>query len=81
MPEAEIWMDNWCIPKGRRTSRKRTSGSTSSSIPRVSRTGTTTATTPGSSGVQDAAEEAGLEYLDIIFFDEATVAGRDHGRR
>ena len=75
-PEADIWMDNWCIPKGAPHLEDAHAWINFILDPDVSfQDMQYHGYHPGITGIQDRAEEAELEYLDIIFFDDATVSG------
>ncbi len=75
-PEADIWMDNWCIPKGAPHLEDAHAWINFILDPDVSfQDMQYHGYHPGITGIQARAEEAELEFLDIIFLDEATVSG------
>ncbi|MGH2691116.1 MAG: ABC transporter substrate-binding protein [Actinomycetota bacterium] len=75
-PEADIWMDNWCIPQGAPHLEEAHQWINFILDPDVSfQDMQYHGYHPGITGIQDRAESEGLDFLDIIFFDEATVSG------
>jgi spermidine/putrescine transport system substrate-binding protein len=74
-PEADIWMDNWCIPKGAPHLEEAHQWINFILDPDVSfQDMNYHGYHSGITGVQQRAEEEGLEYLDMIFFDDQTVS-------
>jgi spermidine/putrescine transport system substrate-binding protein len=79
-PITELWMDNWCIVKGAQHPNAAHAWINYICDPKVSLKdlnyhGYNTAI----SGVQEEAEAAGLEYLDMIFFSDELVKTMDPG--
>jgi spermidine/putrescine transport system substrate-binding protein len=79
-PVTELWMDNWCIVKGAQNPNAAHAWINFICDPQVSLKdlayhGYNT----GIVGVQEEAEAAGLEFLDMIFFSDEQVATMDAG--
>ena len=79
-PKTELWMDNWCILKEAQHTTAAYAWINFILDPAISLKdlefhGYHT----GVNGVQAAAEAAGLEFLDLVFFDEAQVATFESG--
>jgi spermidine/putrescine transport system substrate-binding protein len=79
-PVTELWMDNWCIVKGAANINAAHAWINFICDPEVSLKdlayhGYNT----GITGVQERAEEEGLEFLDLVFFSEEEVATMDAG--
>jgi spermidine/putrescine transport system substrate-binding protein len=79
-PVTELWMDNWCIVKGAEHPNAAHAWIDYICDPKVSLTdlayhGYNT----GIVGVQEEAEAAGLEFLDMVFFSDEQVATMDPG--
>ena len=79
-PVTELWMDNWCIVKGAQNPNAAHAWINFICDPEVSLKdlayhGYNT----GIIGVQEEAEAAGLEFLDMIFFSDEQVATMDPG--
>jgi spermidine/putrescine transport system substrate-binding protein len=75
-PVADLWMDNWCIVKGGPNVDAAHQWINFILDPDVSfQDMEYHGYHPGITGIQARAEEAGLEHLDIIFFDDETVSG------
>jgi len=79
-PVTELWMDNWCIVKGAENVNAAHAWINYICDPAVSLKdlafhGYNT----GIVGVQEEAEAAGLEFLDLVFFDDAQVETMDAG--
>jgi spermidine/putrescine transport system substrate-binding protein len=79
-PITELWMDNWCIVKGAEHPNAAHAWINFILDPKVSLKdlayhGYNTAI----SGVQEEAEAAGLEYLDMVFFPDELVKTMDPG--
>ncbi|HEX5936488.1 MAG TPA: spermidine/putrescine ABC transporter substrate-binding protein [Actinomycetota bacterium] len=79
-PVTELWMDTWCIVKGAQNVNAAHAWINFICDPEVSLKdlayhGYNT----GITGVQEEAEAAGLEFLDLIFFDDAQVETMDAG--
>ena len=79
-PVTELWMDNWCIVKGAQNVNAAHAWINFICDPEVSLKdlayhGYNT----GITGVQEEAEAAGLEFLDMVFFDDAQVETMDAG--
>ncbi|HET6791989.1 MAG TPA: spermidine/putrescine ABC transporter substrate-binding protein [Actinomycetota bacterium] len=79
-PVTELWMDNWCIVKGAQNPNAAHAWINFICDPEVSLKdlayhGYNT----GIVGVQEEAEAAGLEFLDMIFFSDEQVATMDPG--
>jgi len=79
-PVTELWMDNWCIVKGAEHPNAAHAWIDYICDPKVSLTdlayhGYNT----GIIGVQEEAEAAGLEFLDMVFFSDEQVATMDPG--
>lgn len=79
-PVTELWMDNWCIVKGAQNPNAAHAWINFISDPLVSLKdlayhGYNT----GIVGVQEEAEAAGLEFLDMVFFSDEQVATMDAG--
>lgn len=79
-PKTELWMDNWCILKEAQHPEAAYAWINFVLDPEISLKdlefhGYNT----GINGVQDAAEAAGLTFLDLVFFDEAQVATFEAG--
>jgi spermidine/putrescine transport system substrate-binding protein len=74
-PETELWMDNWAILKGGPNPEAAYAWINHILDPEISlRDLEYHGYNTGIKGVQDAAEAAGLPFLDLVFFDEAQVA-------
>jgi spermidine/putrescine transport system substrate-binding protein len=79
-PVTELWMDNWCIVKGAQNPNAAHAWINFICDPEVSLKdlayhGYNT----GIVGVQEEAEAAGLEFLDMVFFSDEEVATMDAG--
>jgi spermidine/putrescine transport system substrate-binding protein len=79
-PVTELWMDNWCIVKGAQNPNAAHAWINYICDPEVSLKdlayhGYNT----GIIGVQERAEEEGLEFLDMVFFSDEEVATMDPG--
>jgi spermidine/putrescine transport system substrate-binding protein len=79
-PVTELWMDNWCIVKGAEHPNAAHAWINFICDPDVSLKdlayhGYNT----GITGVQERAEEEGLEFLDMVFFSDEQVATMDPG--
>jgi spermidine/putrescine transport system substrate-binding protein len=79
-PITELWMDNWCIVKGAQHPNAAHAWINYICDPKVSLKdlnyhGYNTAI----SGVQEEAEAAGLEFLDMVFFSDELVKTMDPG--
>ena len=79
-PVTELWMDNWCIVKGAQNPNAAHAWINFICDPDVSLKdlayhGYNT----GITGVEERAREEGLEFLDMIFFDDEQVATMDPG--
>ena len=79
-PETELWMDNWCIVKDAPDPNAAHAWINFICDPEVSLKdlayhGYNT----GIVGVQEEAEAAGLEFLDLVFFSDEQVATMDPG--
>jgi spermidine/putrescine transport system substrate-binding protein len=79
-PVTELWMDNWCIVKGAEHPNAAHAWINYICDPKVSLKdlayhGYNT----GIVGVQEEAEAAGLEFLDLVFFSDEEVATMDPG--
>ena len=79
-PITELWMDNWCIVKGAEHPNAAHAWINYICTPEVSLKdlayhGYNT----GIVGVQEEAEAAGLEFLDLVFFSDEEVATMDPG--
>jgi spermidine/putrescine transport system substrate-binding protein len=79
-PVTELWMDNWCIVKGVQNPNAAHAWINYICDPEVSLKdlayhGYNT----GIVGVQEEAEAAGLEFLDMVFFSDEEVATMDPG--
>src|SRR5918994_6844011 len=79
-PVTELWMDNWCIVKDAPDPNAAHAWINYICDPKVSLKdlayhGYNT----GITGVQEAAEAEGLEFLDLVFFSEEEVATMDPG--
>lgn len=79
-PKTELWMDNWCILKEAQHPEAAYAWinfilDPENSFKDLNFHGYHT----GITGVQAEAEAAGLEYLDLVFFDEAQVATFEAG--
>jgi len=79
-PKTELWLDNWCILKEAQHPEAAYAWINFILDPEISLKdlefhGYNT----GINGVQDAAEAAGLTFLDLVFFDEAQVATFEAG--
>ena len=79
-PVTELWMDNWCIVKGAQHPNAAHAWINYICDPEVSLKdlayhGYNT----GIVGVQEQAEAAGLEFLDLVFFSDEQVATMDAG--
>lgn len=79
-PVTELWMDNWCIVKGVQNPNAAHAWINFICDPEVSLKdlayhGYNT----GITGVQEAAEAAGFEFLDMIFFSDEQVGTMDPG--
>ena len=79
-PVTELWMDNWCIVKGAEHPNAAHAWINFICDPEVSLKdlayhGYNT----GITGVQERAEEEGLEFLDMVFFSDEEVATMDPG--
>jgi spermidine/putrescine transport system substrate-binding protein len=79
-PVTELWMDNWCIVKGAQNVNAAHAWINYICDPQVSLKdlayhGYNT----GITGVQEEAEAAGFEFLDMVFFDDAQVETMDAG--
>jgi spermidine/putrescine transport system substrate-binding protein len=79
-PKTELWMDNWCILKEAQDVNAAYAWINFILTPEVSLKdlefhGYNT----GIKGVKEAAEQADLPYLDIVFFDDAQVATMEAG--
>jgi spermidine/putrescine transport system substrate-binding protein len=79
-PVTELWMDNWCIVKGAQNPNAAHAWINFICDPEVSLKdlayhGYNT----GITGVQERAEEEGLEFLDMVFFSDEEVATMDPG--
>ena len=79
-PVTELWMDNWCIVKGAQNPNAAHAWINFICDPEVSLKdlayhGYNT----GIVGVQEEAEAAGLEFLDMVFFSDEDVATMDAG--
>jgi spermidine/putrescine transport system substrate-binding protein len=79
-PVTELWMDNWCIVKGAQNVNAAHAWINFICDPEVSLKdlayhGYNT----GITGVQERAEEEGLEFLDMVFFSDEQVATMDPG--
>ena len=79
-PVTELWMDNWCIVKGAEHPNAAHAWINYICDPKVSLKdlayhGYNT----GIVGVQEEAEAAGLEFLDLVFFSDEQVATMDPG--
>jgi spermidine/putrescine transport system substrate-binding protein len=75
-PEADLWMDNWCIVKGAPHLEEAHQWVNFILDPDVSLQDMEYhGYHPGIVGIEQAAQDAGLEYPEMVFFDDATVAG------
>ena len=79
-PVTELWMDNWCIVKGAQNPNAAHAWinficDPSVSLKDLAYHGYNT----GIVGVQEEAEAAGLEFLDMVFFADEQVATMDAG--
>lgn len=79
-PTTELWMDNWAIPKGAPSPEAAHAFinwvlEPENALAEVDYIGYHT----GEADIQGAAEEAGLEMLDLIFFDEEQLATMREG--
>ncbi len=79
-PVTELWMDNWCLVKGAQNPNAAHAWINFICDPEVSLKdlayhGYNT----GIVGVQEEAEAAGLEFLDLVFFSDEEVATMDPG--
>ena len=79
-PKTELWMDNWCILAEAKNVNAAYAWINFILDPAISLKDLQFhGYNPGIKGVQESAEEAGLPFLDMVFFDEAQVATMEAG--
>jgi spermidine/putrescine transport system substrate-binding protein len=78
-PKTELWMDNWCILKEAQHPEAAYAWINFILDPENSFKDLNCRVHTGITGVQAEAEAAGLEYLDLVFFDETQVATFEAG--
>jgi spermidine/putrescine transport system substrate-binding protein len=79
-PRSELWMDNWCIPTGAKNVNAAYAWINYNLDPEVSlETVSWVGYHTAVSGIDTAAEEAGLDRLDMVFFTPEQVATMNAG--